>query len=53
MSLRELDKLLGARRFPADFWACVEAADAAFLRGDHRLLRFPEGTPIQPSEGST
>lgn len=31
----ELDRLLDARRYPADFWAAVESADLAFSEGDH------------------
>jgi hypothetical protein len=27
VSFSELDKMLDARHFPADFWACVHAAD--------------------------
>jgi hypothetical protein len=34
LTIRELDELLDARRFPADFWVAVHAADAAFDEGD-------------------
>lgn len=34
LTMRELDDLLDARRFPADFWAAVHSADAAFDQGD-------------------
>jgi hypothetical protein len=35
LSLADLDELLDGRRYPADFWPVVHAADAAFLAGDH------------------
>ncbi|MDR0341598.1 MAG: hypothetical protein LBI49_00525 [Nocardiopsaceae bacterium] len=42
LSLRELDVLLNGRAYPADFWACVHAADEAFARGDHdSLIEWP------------
>lgn len=31
---RELDRLLDGRRFPADCWGAVNAADEAFVSGD-------------------
>lgn len=34
LSRAALDSLLNARRMPADFWACVDAADRAFAAGD-------------------
>lgn len=42
-SLKRLDELLEARSTPADFWAVVGAADAAFEAGDDRLLDWPSG----------
>jgi hypothetical protein len=33
LSLAELDRLLGAGRFPADFWAAIDAADTAAADG--------------------
>jgi len=48
-SFAELDKMLEARRYPADFWACVQAADAERDHlGDHeqpRLTSWPHGAP--------
>jgi hypothetical protein len=34
MTGRQLDSLLDASRFPADYWVAVEAADNAFEEGD-------------------
>jgi hypothetical protein len=34
LSLAGLDSLLDARRTPADFWACVHAADTAYAAGE-------------------
>ena len=52
VSLAELDKMVDARRYPADFWACVHAADR--LR-DHlgeseepQLTSWPNGTSLGP-----
>ncbi len=49
VSFGELNSLLGARRNPADFWACVHAADED---RDHlgaqeqpRMTSWPNGTP--------
>lgn len=35
LSFAELDELLDSRRYPADAWPVIHAADAAFLAGDH------------------
>jgi hypothetical protein len=43
IALRQLDDLLQGRRYPADFWAVVHAADAAFERGA-RQSWFESGT---------
>lgn len=49
VSFRELDKLLDARHCPADFWACVHAADSERDHaGDHekpRMTAWPNATP--------
>jgi hypothetical protein len=48
----ELDALLDARRWPADFYAAVDAADAAFAAGD-RETWFESGSGrevIDPSQ---
>lgn len=49
VSFGELDELVNARRFPADFWACVHAADwERDHLGDHeqpRMTSWPNGTP--------
>lgn len=49
LSFAELDKLVDARRYPADFWACVHAADAERDHlGDHeqpRITSWPSGAP--------
>ena len=49
LSMGKLDELVDARRFPADFWAAVHAAD---WQRDHqgnyeepRMISWPEGTP--------
>jgi hypothetical protein len=34
LNTMELDDLLYGRRFPADFWAAVHSANAAFEEGD-------------------
>jgi hypothetical protein len=44
MNFRQLDKFLDARRFPADFWACMEAADRAYAQRDPRLIEWPTGS---------
>lgn len=43
ISLRQLDDLLEGRRYSADFWALVNAADGAFERGA-RQCWFESGT---------
>jgi hypothetical protein len=44
VSLSGLDTLLDARRYPADFWACVQAADRAFKAGDlQAVFEWPSG----------
>ena len=49
LSFAELDKVVDARRHPADFWACVQAVDAERDHlGDHeqpRITSWPSGTP--------
>jgi hypothetical protein len=34
LSRSQLDRLLDGRRFPADYWASLEAADKALAEGD-------------------
>ena len=36
MTRRQLDDLLEARRFPADFWAAIQSADDAYNEGDQQ-----------------
>ena len=48
VSFGKLDKLLDARKYPADYWACVLAADDARARGDDSFLQWPSGVPQQP-----
>jgi hypothetical protein len=47
VSFGELDSLLDARGYPADFWACVHAADRERDRlGDYeqpRMTEWPNG----------
>lgn len=44
VSLSGLDTLLEGGRFPADFWACVHAADRAFKAGDRdAVFEWPTG----------
>lgn len=46
---REMDALLNARRVPADFWSCVNAADAAFGNGElEALIEWPSGRRAIP-----
>jgi hypothetical protein len=48
VSLSGLDTLLDARRVPADFWACVEAADAAFMAGDRdAVIEWPTARRLE------
>jgi hypothetical protein len=44
LDLHRLDKLLDACQYPADFWTCVKAADAAWTSGEHNvLIEWPSG----------
>lgn len=39
-----LDRLMKGRQYPADYWACVEAADAAHAVGDlNAVVEWPTG----------
>jgi len=38
VALRQLDTILNGRSYPADFWAAVSAADAAFGTGERDVL---------------
>lgn len=52
VSLQDLDRLLDAGRFPADFSTCVAAADEAFESGDRdAVFEWPSGRrlPKRPS----
>jgi hypothetical protein len=43
----ELDKLLDARRYPADFWVAMHSADAAFDEGDRQSwIEFGTGLRV-------
>lgn len=45
VALARLDKLLDGRAYPADFWACVKAADDAWESGElDAWINWPEGT---------
>lgn len=45
VALARLDKLLDRRAYPADFWACVKAADDAWESGEpDARINWPEGT---------
>ena len=46
---RELDALLYARRWPADYWAAVEAANSAFAEQDDSWIEFPSGRRVTDS----
>jgi hypothetical protein len=48
MTLAGLDRRLDARRFPADFWAAVHAADEAHGEGDRSWLDRTESRVSQP-----
>jgi hypothetical protein len=49
LTLDALDALLEGRRYPADFWACVAAADDAHLRGEaSTLIEWPSGQRRPP-----
>jgi hypothetical protein len=44
VTIRQLDAILNGRSFPADFWAVVSAADAAFASGNMDvLIEWPSG----------
>ncbi len=44
VGLAEPRALLNGRKYPADFWACVDAADEAFTSGFHDvLIDWPSG----------
>lgn len=47
-----LDRLLHARRHPADFWAVVNEADRAFGEADPSWIEFPTGRRV-PAPGLT
>ena len=47
VTMKDLDALLDARRYPADFWAAVHAADAAFAEGDRQSwIEFGTGRRV-------
>lgn len=49
LRLSKLDRLVEARRIPADFWACIDAADSAAARGDTRsAVEWPSGRLVEP-----
>jgi len=48
VSLRDIDTMVGASKYPADFWACVQAADDAWSTGDDSFLQWPSGLPLRP-----
>jgi len=53
VSLAGLDTLFDARKYPAEFWACVAAADRAFKSGDtEAVFEWPIGRrlPSAPSQ---
>jgi hypothetical protein len=44
VTLDQLDAALDGRSFPADYWACVNAADEAFVAGNTDvLIEWPSG----------
>jgi hypothetical protein len=44
VTLDQMDAALDGRSFPADFWACVNAADEAFAAGNTDvLIEWPSG----------
>ena len=48
LSLAALDSILEARRTPADFWACVDAADTAYAAGDTvTRVEWPSSRPVR------
>jgi hypothetical protein len=47
VTLHELGSLLNSRALPADFWACVAAADTAFSSGDvQAYFQWPTGQRV-------
>src|SRR6478752_2579246 len=48
VSRSELDKMLDARKYPADVWACMQTADDAWTAGDDSFLEWPSGLPLRP-----
>ena len=46
ISRSQLDRLLDARRFPADFWAAIQSADSAFDEGDQSWIEFGTGRRV-------
>ena len=54
VSLHGLDTLLEGGRFPADFWACVKAADSAFKAGDRdAVFEWPSGRRLATAPSAT
>ena len=52
VSFSELDRLLDARRWPADFWAAVEEAERASLASDPSWIESGTGRRVAtPREG--
>lgn len=48
VTLQGLDTLLDGSRFPADFRACVQAADELFKAGDRKgVVEWPSGNRSQ------
>ena len=48
----QLDRSLDGRRYPADYWVAVDAADAAFAEGDRTSwIEFGTGLrlPVPPN----
>jgi len=45
VSLSQLDRMVDARKYPADFWACVPAADDAWTAGGGSFLQWPSAVP--------
>jgi hypothetical protein len=50
VTLDQLDAVLDGQSFPADFWACVNAADEAFVAGNTDvLIEWPSGRRANPT----
>src|SRR5215469_4262093 len=50
VNLHQMDTILNGRSFPADFWAVVNAADAAFAAGERdALTEWPSGRRADPA----